>query len=59
MMARKKPLEYVPLETLNVSVTHNVQQLKVATPPARPAGIMVKDVNELLSKLRTHEGIIG
>lgn len=59
MMARKKPLENIPLESLNVTLTHNVQQLKVAAPPARPAGVMVKDVNELLSKLRTHQGIIS
>ncbi|AKR42766.1 electron transfer flavoprotein subunit beta/FixA family protein [Methylophilus sp. TWE2] len=59
MMARKKPLENVALDTLGVALSHNVKQLKVATPPARPAGVMVKDVNELLSKLRTHEGIVA
>ncbi|MGP1715963.1 MAG: electron transfer flavoprotein subunit beta/FixA family protein [Methylophilus sp.] len=59
MMARKKPLENIPLDSLIVTLTHNVQQLKVAAPPARPAGVMVKDVNELLSKLRTHQGIIS
>jgi electron transfer flavoprotein beta subunit len=59
MMARKKPLENLPLESLNVSLSHNVQQLKVAAPQPRPAGVMVKDVNELLSKLRSHEGIIA
>jgi len=59
MMARKKPLENIALDTLGVALSHNVKQLKVATPPARPAGVMVKDVNELLSKLRTHEGIIA
>jgi electron transfer flavoprotein beta subunit len=59
MMARKKPIETIALDSLNLALTNSVQQLKVAAPPERPAGIMVKDVNELLSKLRTHEGIIG
>ncbi|MBF5039296.1 electron transfer flavoprotein subunit beta/FixA family protein [Methylophilus glucosoxydans] len=58
MMARKKPIETLPLDSLNLSLTHSVQQLKVAAPPERPAGVMVKDVNELLSKLRTHEGLL-
>ncbi|WP_019881632.1 MULTISPECIES: electron transfer flavoprotein subunit beta/FixA family protein [unclassified Methylophilus] len=59
MMARKKPIETIALDSLNLALTDSVQQLKVAAPPERPAGIMVKDVNELLSKLRTHEGIIA
>lgn len=58
MMARKKPIETLPLDSLNLPLTHSVQQLKVAAPPERPAGVMVKDVNELLSKLRTHEGLL-
>jgi electron transfer flavoprotein beta subunit len=59
MMARKKPIETIALNSLSLALANSVQQLKVAAPPERPAGIMVKDVNELLSKLRTHEGIIG
>lgn len=59
MMARKKPIETIALDSLNLSLTHSVKQLSVAAPPERPAGIMVKDVNELLSKLRTHQGIIA
>lgn len=59
MMARKKPIETIPLDSLNVSLSRSVQQLKVAAPPERPAGVMVKDVNELLSKLRAHQGIIA
>jgi len=59
MMARKKPIETIALDSLNLALTNSVLQLKVASPPERPAGIMVKDVNELLSKLRAHEGIIA
>lgn len=58
MMARKKPIETIPLDSLNLSLTNSVQPLKVAAPAERPAGVMVKDVNELLSKLRAHEGIL-
>ncbi|MDP8566799.1 electron transfer flavoprotein subunit beta/FixA family protein [Methylophilus aquaticus] len=58
MMARKKPIETLALDTLNLSLTNSVELLKVATPTERPAGVMVKDVHELLSKLRAHEGIL-
>lgn len=58
MMARKKPIETIALDSLNLSLTNSVQTLKVATPAERKAGIMVQDVNELLRKLRAHEGIL-
>lgn len=61
MMARKKPIETVPLASLAPALeaaTAGVRQLHVAYPPARPAGIMVNDINELLSKLRTHQGVL-
>ena len=58
MMARKKPIETLPLDSLNVSLSQTVNTLKVAAPPERKPGIMVKDVAELLSKLKTHEGLL-
>ncbi len=58
MMARKKPIETIALDSLNLSLTNSVQTLKVATPAERKAGVMVQDVNELLRKLRSHEGIL-
>jgi electron transfer flavoprotein beta subunit len=57
MMARKKPIETIQLQELGVDIKPRLKLLKVSEPPARKAGIMVADVNELLSKLRAHEGI--
>ena len=57
MMARKKPIETIQVQDLGVDIKPRLKLLKVAEPPARKAGIMVADVNELLSKLRAHEGI--
>jgi electron transfer flavoprotein beta subunit len=57
MMARKKPIETIPVQELGVDTKGRLKLLKVSEPPARKAGIIVADVNELLSKLRAHEGI--
>jgi electron transfer flavoprotein beta subunit len=57
MMARKKPIETIQVQELGVDIKPRLKLLKVSEPPARTAGIMVADVNELLSKLRAHEGI--
>jgi electron transfer flavoprotein beta subunit len=57
MMARKKPIETIPVQELGVDTQGRLKLLKVSEPPARKAGIIVADVNELLSKLRAHEGI--
>jgi len=40
-----------------VDTKPRLQLLKVAEPPARKAGIKVSSVQELLTKLREHEGI--
>lgn len=57
MMARKKPIETIQVKDLDVDIAPRLKLLKVSEPPARKAGIMVADVEELLSKLRSHEGI--
>lgn len=57
MMARKKPIETISAADLNVNITSKLKQLQVNEPPARKPGIKVNSVAELLSKLRTHEGI--
>src|SRR5512141_363956 len=52
MKAKKKPLENVKPADLGVDVAPRLKTLKVSEPPKRSAGIMVKDVAELVSKLR-------
>lgn len=58
MMARKKPIETIDVTTLGISVAPRLQLIQVAEPPARKAGVKVNSVEELLNKLRAHEGIL-
>jgi len=57
MMARKKPIEAIKAADFDVDTKPRLQLLKVSEPPARKAGIKVSSVQELLTKLREHEGI--
>ena len=57
MMARKKPIENISAADLNLDIQPRLTLLKVSEPPARKAGIKVNNIEELLSKLRAHEGI--
>jgi electron transfer flavoprotein beta subunit len=58
MKAKKKPLEVVKPEALGVDVTPRLKTLKVAEPGKRKAGVMVKDVAELVDKLRNEAKVI-
>ena len=61
MMARKKPIETINANELgldqNSDLTPRLNLLKVNEPPTRKPGIKVNSVEELLSKLRSEEGI--
>jgi electron transfer flavoprotein beta subunit len=57
MMARKKPIENISAADLNLDIQPRLTLLKVSEPPARKAGIKVNSIDELLSKLRAHEGL--
>jgi electron transfer flavoprotein beta subunit len=58
MKAKKKPLETVKPADLGVDVAPRLKTLKVAEPPKRSAGVMVKDVAELVNKLKTEAKVI-
>ena len=58
MKAKKKPLENVKPADLGVDVAPRLKTLKVAEPPQRKGGVMVKDVQELLDKLRNEAKVI-
>jgi electron transfer flavoprotein beta subunit len=58
MKAKKKPLDTVKPADLNVDVTLRLKTLKVAEPPKRSAGIMVKDIPTLVSKLKNEAKVI-
>lgn len=59
MMARKKPIETIAAAELNVDLKARLQLIKVSEPAARKTGIKVGSVEELLAKLRTHEGVLA
>ena len=58
MKAKKKPLETVKPADLGIDVAPRLKTLKVSEPPQRKGGVMVKDVEELLSKLRNEAKVI-
>ena len=58
MKAKKKPLDTVKPADLGVDVTPRLKTAKVAEPAKRKAGIMVKDVGELIDKLRNEAKVI-
>jgi electron transfer flavoprotein beta subunit len=58
MKAKKKPLDVLKPDALGVDVTPRVKTLKVAEPGKRKAGVMVKDVGELVDKLRNEAKVI-
>jgi electron transfer flavoprotein beta subunit len=58
MKAKKKPLDVVKPADLGVDVAPRLKTLKVAEPGKRKAGVMVKDVAELVDKLRNEAKVI-
>ena len=58
MKAKKKPLDVTNPETLGVSTESTVTTLKVEAPAVRSAGIKVKDVAELVEKLKNEAKVI-
>ena len=58
MMARKKPIETINAVELGVNLDARLKLIQVSEPPVRKAGIRVGSVEELLNKLRTHDGIL-
>jgi electron transfer flavoprotein beta subunit len=59
MKAKKKPLETVKPADLGVDVAPRLKTLKVVDPPKRKGGVIVKDVAELVSRLRNEAKVIG
>jgi len=58
MKAKQKPLATMTPADLGVDVAPRVVTLKVSEPPKRKAGIKVKDVAELITKLKTEAKVI-
>ena len=58
MKAKKKPLENVKPADLGVDVAPRLKTLTVSDPPRRKGGVMVKDVGELVAKLRNEAKVL-
>ncbi len=58
MKAKKKPLENVKPADLGVDVAPRLKTLSVSEPPKRKGGVMVKDVGELVNKLKNEAKVI-
>jgi len=58
MKAKKKPLENVKPADLGVDVAPRLKTLSVSEPPKRKGGVMVKDVAELVNKLKNEAKVI-
>src|SRR5690606_28826657 len=58
MKAKKKPLEVLKPADLGVDPAPRLAMLKVAEPGKRKAGVMVKDVAELVERLKNEAKVI-
>jgi len=59
MKAKKKQLDVYTPEELGVAITSHLTQVKVQPPASRQAGIKVKDVQELVDKLKNEAKVIS
>jgi electron transfer flavoprotein beta subunit len=58
MKAKAKPIETLQLADLGVESGNHLKTTHYAPPPKRSKGVMVKDVAELVSKLKTEAGVL-
>jgi len=58
MKAKKKPIAYKTASDYGVDLTAHLEILKTSEPPGRKAGVKVKDVAELVSKLKNEAGVL-
>ena len=58
MKAKKKPIAEKSAADYSVDLTPHLEILKTSEPPGRKGGVKVKDVAELISKLKTEAGVL-
>ena len=58
MKAKKKSLDTLTPEELNVDASPRTETLKVSPPPERAAGVIVESVDELVEKLKNEAKVI-
>ncbi|KXW56767.1 electron transfer flavoprotein subunit beta/FixA family protein [Ferrovum sp. PN-J185] len=59
MKAKKKPLESISAQSLEINISPKIRVLKVREPDPRPAGIKVDSVDTLIDKLKNDAKVIG
>jgi electron transfer flavoprotein beta subunit len=58
MKAKKKLIDKISIDDLGIDIAHRIKQIKVIEPSKRQKGIMVKDVAELIQKLKHEAKVI-
>ena len=58
MKAKKKDIETIEAASLGVDLAPRLQQLKVAEPAGRAAGVKLASVDELIEKLKNEAKVI-
>ena len=58
MKAKRKPIDEIKVEDLNIDIVPRLEILKVEEPKSREAGIMVKSVDEMIEKLKNEAKVI-
>jgi len=58
MKAKRKPIDEIKIEDLNIDIEPRLEILKVEEPKSREAGIMVKSVDEMIEKLKNEAKVI-
>src|SRR5438477_244008 len=58
MKAKKKPIADKSASDYGVDLTAHLEILKTSEPPGRKGGVKVKDVAELVSKLKNEAGVL-
>jgi electron transfer flavoprotein beta subunit len=58
MKSKKKPLDEKAPDAYGVDLTPRLEILKTTEPPGRKAGVKVKDVAELVAKLKNEAGVL-
>ena len=58
MKAKKKPINEIKIEDLDVEIKKHLSIIKVEEPAKRQSGIMLKTVDELVDKLKNEAGVL-
>ena len=58
MKAKRKPIDEIKVEDLNIDIEPRLEILKVEEPKSREAGVMVKSVDEMIEKLKNEAKVI-